>query len=398
MKLTEEKLVTTEKEVIIYGEFNSENDELFRCPKATAHEDLRNFINRNRMLIVPMRDGNYSIPFVDDETKNLREVEGLNMVGYWRMYYDGGHWCGKWFFEGKEKPDWYDTGGVQRIINWIEAKFDKGCDYYMKDFCEENFTKVGDQRYLIRPYLSENYKIMIDTTYGNHDYPVRIYTYHKDKQFEYYNKDLVDLLRTKDYEEFLTGMTIEEVVEEKNRIFEDYNKHGVFIDWDRIADLNYTKEVLDTMEAEPEEDIAPEVVPEPALRSENVKDQLEEVRQMNGFQLMADACRKAADKGKISRLKTEKKCKVYDFLATCDREDINNLFDSGVFNDITKAYLNFTLGELREDGDIRKKDAEIIEEKFGKIFDGSNAEDIVLMDKNSRWHKTEKTEDKNKTM
>ena len=82
MKLTEEKLVTTEKEVIIYGEFNSENDELFRCPKATAHEDLRNFINRNRMLIVPMRDGNYSIPFVDDETKNKAAETFFLLTGF----------------------------------------------------------------------------------------------------------------------------------------------------------------------------------------------------------------------------------------------------------------------------------------------------------------------------
>lgn len=60
---------------------------------------------------------------------------------------------------------------------------------------------------------------------------------------------------------------------------------------------------------------------------------------MNGFTLMADSLRKAAGEGTITTVEAEKKARVYDFLATCDTDDIYTLFDSTAFNEIAKDYM-----------------------------------------------------------
>lgn len=38
---------------------------------------------------------------------------------------------------------------------------------------------------------------------------------------------------------------------------------------------------------------------------------------MNGFALMADSYRKAADQGEIDKAQAEAKIRIFDFLATC---------------------------------------------------------------------------------
>ena len=58
------------------------------------------------------------------------------------------------------------------------------------------------------------------------------------------------------------------------------------------------------------------------------------VKQMNGFKIMADACRKViSDTDCKDKKELEKKIRIYDFLATCDEEDKEILFNSSVFND-----------------------------------------------------------------
>lgn len=166
-----DKLIQTQFCNIIYGEFAGKpNEELFRC--AREDEDcLKNFINRERRVV----------GFEDDDTKDLRNVEGKKLIGYWRMYFRGG-WAGRWMLEGGS-PDELDVIGVNNIIEWICDNFKGGCDYWMKDYFADHFKKWGgEHRYLIRPQFSEIYKVMIDTTYGNGDYPVRIYVYERENE------------------------------------------------------------------------------------------------------------------------------------------------------------------------------------------------------------------------
>ena len=176
-----DQLIKTGTSVIIYGKFRgNENEELFRCPRQTEDIDLPHYINEHRSLVCPMGS---KIPFENDYAKDLRNVKGKTMVGYYRMYYRGG-WNGRWMLEGDEKPDLIDTSGVQKIVDWFCDRFRKGCNWEMMSFFSEGFNKWGgENRYLIKPFKSEYYKVMIDTTYGNGDYPVRIYCY-KDKRKE----------------------------------------------------------------------------------------------------------------------------------------------------------------------------------------------------------------------
>ena len=169
-----DKLIQTEVCSIIYGKFrDEENEELFRCPRQNDDTDIARYINEYRSLVCPMDS---DVPFVDDDTEDLRNVEGKTMIGYWRMYFRDGYWQGRWMLE-EGKPETIDCIGVDNILNWIYENFKKGCDYYMEDFFHKHFKEWGRQRYLIKPFMSEHYKVMVDTKYGNGDYPVRIYVY-----------------------------------------------------------------------------------------------------------------------------------------------------------------------------------------------------------------------------
>ncbi len=166
-----DKLIQTQFCNIIYGEFRGNtNEELFRCPR-TDEKCLESYINRERRLV----------GFEDDDTEDLRNVEGKELKDYWRMYFRGG-WAGRWMaFENRGIDD-LDCIGVDNIIDWFVKEFPNGCDWKMKEYFSKHFKSHSDgNRYLIRPLKSNIYKVMVDTTYGNGDYPVRIYVY-KDKE------------------------------------------------------------------------------------------------------------------------------------------------------------------------------------------------------------------------
>ncbi len=166
------KLIQTFECSIIYGTFRGkENQELFRCSRELDNVDLRNYVNKERCFL----------GVENDNTEDLRNVDGKEFLGYYRMYYTGGSWAGKWL-DTKEGVTDLDVSGIQDITSWIQKQFPQGCDFFMKDYLQDKYPTWGsDNRFLLRPIMSEYFKIMIDTTYGNHDYPVRVYCY-KDKE------------------------------------------------------------------------------------------------------------------------------------------------------------------------------------------------------------------------
>jgi len=103
---------------------------------------------------------------------------------------------------------------------------------------------------------------------------------------------------------------------------------------------------------------------------------------MNGFKMISESYRKAAEQGKITQERADKECRIYDFLAACDQEDIIILFSSGVFNDITMQYLDVALEELRKDGDISKIQADMVKHLYYTNFDFSSLE--VLQNRKNR--------------
>ncbi len=165
-----DKLIQTSIASIIYGEFQGkENQELFRCPRELDDKDLVRYINENRSLI----------GFEDDNSGDLRNIKGYKLKDYYRMYYRNG-WAGRWMGFKNTGITQLDCLGVNKIIDWLCENFPNGCDYHMKTFMDMTFEKWGrENRYLFRPRYSDIYKIVVDTTYGNGDYPVRIYVYEK---------------------------------------------------------------------------------------------------------------------------------------------------------------------------------------------------------------------------
>ena len=62
---------------------------------------------------------------------------------------------------------------------------------------------------------------------------------------------------------------------------------------------------------------------------------------MNGYEIVADSYRQMAKQGRIDKETADKEIRIYDFLATCDTEDICRMVDSSAFNDIIKAFVEF---------------------------------------------------------
>lgn len=170
-----DSLIQTSVCSIIYGTFRGEeNQELFRCPRENDEIDIPRYVNENRALL----------GFVDDtDIDSVGDVAGKKLIGYFRLYYRRG-WAGSWlppfgslsYVNGE--PDKKDCIGVNKIIEWIMDQFPHGCNYEMKEYLKAHFNPWGcEGRYLIRPKYSDFYKVAIDTSFGNDDYPVRIYVY-----------------------------------------------------------------------------------------------------------------------------------------------------------------------------------------------------------------------------
>lgn len=159
------KLVQTEKCSIIYGEFHGQPDqELFRCPRELDNVDLRRYVNENRCLL------GFE---ADTDTTDLKSSG--RYIGYYRLYFRG-RWYGRWMEEIQE-IDRVACVGVDEIVNWLTNMFPHGCSYDMEDYLAQFPTWGSKNRYLLKPIMSDKYKVMFDTTYGNGDYPVRIYLY-----------------------------------------------------------------------------------------------------------------------------------------------------------------------------------------------------------------------------
>lgn len=64
---------------------------------------------------------------------------------------------------------------------------------------------------------------------------------------------------------------------------------------------------------------------------------------MNGYSLMANSCRVLAERGILDHETAAKRIRIYDFLASCDADDICTLMDSCAFNDAMRAYVRLAM-------------------------------------------------------
>ncbi len=98
---------------------------------------------------------------------------------------------------------------------------------------------------------------------------------------------------------------------------------------------------------------------------------------MDGFKVMAESYRKAAEEGKISKEDAEKDCRIFDFLSSCDQDDICRLFDSSAFNEITKSYMRIAVNELISEGVIDEEQGKAVRNRFSLLFDEKRAKEVL---------------------
>ena len=94
---------------------------------------------------------------------------------------------------------------------------------------------------------------------------------------------------------------------------------------------------------------------------------------MNGYEMMADSYRQLMKQGRIEKETADKEIRIYDFLATCDSDDLCRMVDSSAFNDIIRAYLKMAVQSADIDEDAKEK----VVGQLRWLFDEKTAKQIL---------------------
>ena len=94
------------------------------------------------------------------------------------------------------------------------------------------------------------------------------------------------------------------------------------------------------------------------------------------YKSISEKYRQLAEEGQISKEKAEKYARIYDFLSTCDLDDIFILFDSAAFNEIAKSYLRKAVSELITEEVLEEDQARAIRNRFSLLFDEIRANEV----------------------
>lgn len=99
-------------------------------------------------------------------------TDRTDTIGYWRMYFHN-EWHGRWIGEVDLSQEEID--GVNNIVEYFVENYPFGCSWSMISHFKKSFDEVADGRYQLMPVMSNRYVVVIDTRYGNAEYPVKIF-------------------------------------------------------------------------------------------------------------------------------------------------------------------------------------------------------------------------------
>lgn len=98
-----------------------------------------------------------------------------------------------------------------------------------------------------------------------------------------------------------------------------------------------------------------------------------EVLEMNGYTMMADSYRKLMNDGTIDKDSAEKSIRIYEFLATCDNDDLCQMVDSSAFNDIIRAFLKMAVVNAK----LEEEQQDRVLNQLRWIFDEKSAKEVL---------------------
>lgn len=94
---------------------------------------------------------------------------------------------------------------------------------------------------------------------------------------------------------------------------------------------------------------------------------------MNGYTMLAESYKKLMNEGKVEKEVAEKHIRIYEFLATCDIDDLCIMVDSSAFNDIIRAFLKMAV----KNADIDEEAQDKLLNQLRWIFDEKQAKEVL---------------------
>ena len=93
----------------------------------------------------------------------------------------------------------------------------------------------------------------------------------------------------------------------------------------------------------------------------------------NEYAMMSEHSKLLVKQGKLDKEKAEKAIRIFEFLATCDVNDLCIMVDSGAFNEIIKAFLTMT---IENSGISPKTQAKALAQLYW-IFDEKQSKEVL---------------------
>lgn len=94
---------------------------------------------------------------------------------------------------------------------------------------------------------------------------------------------------------------------------------------------------------------------------------------MNGFAVMADSYKQLVEQDKMTEEQARRSIEIYEFLATCDKDDFCQMVDSSAFNDIIRAFLTKAI----KSAELDEKSKDSVMNELRHLFNDVPAKEVL---------------------